>query len=985
MRNLEDAIERFLAGGPGAPDAAAGLPADDPVSDLLRPMLREESPAADAPARTMVGDLHLLRELGRGGMGVVYEADDPRLRRRVAVKLLRRDGTMEPSAIVRFRREAELAASLRHPAIVPIHGVGETDSALYLVMELQRAAPLSAVIAALRDLLPAGAGVETLPPGALRTAAAAAAARLFPPERGRAAGTGSSSTAAPAEPAPPEPHPIAAARVLADIADALGHAHAHGIVHRDVKPSNILLSPDGRAHLSDFGLARDLAAPTVTRTGDAPGTPQYMAPEQARGDASSVGPATDVYALGATLYELLTLQRAFAGGATAEVLMAVLRDEPTDLGRLNRAVPADLRAIVQKAMQKIAAWRYADGAALAQDLRAFLRGEPVTARPTTRLQRLRRWAAREPWRALAAGLLVVLVPIAATFAIRNARHEDQVALGERVQRAERIDRLLADGFREASEGDLATARRVFGELLEFQPGCEEGVAGLSVVARRAGVERALQALRDHPQSLALSGALRRREAALLRDLGRDEEAAKAAAGLDEKPVGFDAFLDGYRSVERGHRGEPAAFAEAARLLHRAIVTTDHPPRVFHYEWLHAAAHARDETAVDAATASVRKLWPDDAATWFWLAFASDQAGDVPAAIAALQHALACDPGFVNATANLARLLRRSGRAAESLEVAARALKDAPASPNLHLEQAQSHHALGQFAEAVAHFRRALELAPNDVEARRGLAGALIDGGNDTEGGEIARDLIAQDPNDAVAHFLVAAVHLHAGQRAAAREHLQRHTELQPNARGFYSLGMVCGQLGDVAAAKTAYEAAIARDPRHAEALTNLANIVVRGGDLATAEALLRRAVAAAPDLVNARRSLMAALKNQPAALVASVRDWVAQQPALPEAWRWLGWQLLQTAGSERAILDEAMTAVRKAQSLLGKDDGPTLHVLGSVQLALGDVEAARATLGTALNALPPGDQFTPYYQDRIREALQQCDARARQGGGDGRR
>src|SRR6185436_20442983 len=108
------------------------------------------------------------------------------------------------------------------------------------------------------------------------------------------------------------------------------------------------------------------------------------------------------------------------------------------------------------------------------------------------------------------------------------------------------------------------------------------------VARRAGVERALQALRDHPQSLALSGALRRREAALLRDLGRDEEAAKAAAGLDEKPVGFDAFLDGYRSVERGHRGEPAAFAEAARLLHRAIVTTDHPPRVFHYEWLHAA-------------------------------------------------------------------------------------------------------------------------------------------------------------------------------------------------------------------------------------------------------------------------------------------------------------------------------------------------------------------------------------------------------------
>src|SRR5262245_50805576 len=183
MRNLEDAIERFLAAGEsGAADPAA-LPADDPVSDLLRPMLRDEPAGApaDGPSRTTVGDLHLLRELGRGGMGVVYEADDPRLRRRVAVKLLRRDGSIEPSAIVRFRREAELAASLRHPAIVPIHGVGETDSALYLVMELQRAAPLSAVITALRELLPPGAAADALPPGALRTAAVAAAAKLFPP------------------------------------------------------------------------------------------------------------------------------------------------------------------------------------------------------------------------------------------------------------------------------------------------------------------------------------------------------------------------------------------------------------------------------------------------------------------------------------------------------------------------------------------------------------------------------------------------------------------------------------------------------------------------------------------------------------------------------------------------------------------------------------------------------------------------------------
>lgn len=968
MRQLEDAVERFLEAQSGGGDALAD---DDPVSSLLRPMLRAPEPL-DSAAHETLGDLQLLREIGRGGMGVVYEADDRMLRRRVAVKVLRRDGELQPSAIVRFRREAELAASLRHPAIVPIHGVGESGASLYLVMELQRAAPLSDVVRELRLMLAPGEGPQALPAGAFAAAAADAAAARFPDSE---LGERPPSSTARVE-VRPEPFVRAAVAALADIADALGHAHASSVVHRDVKPGNILVTADGTARLSDFGLARSLEAPAITRTGDAPGTPQYMAPEQARGDGDNVGPAADVFALGSTLYELLTLQRPFAGGTTAAVLQQVLADEPPDLRRLNPLVPADLRAIVQKAMQKPIAWRYATGVELAADLQAFLRGEPVQARPITGLQRLRRWASREPWRALAAGLVLLLMPLLVAFLALRSERGTEVEAGRQVLREARLDRLLADGFREAGEGDVKTAKKVFGQMLEVVPDCEEGIAGLSVVARHEGLLPAIAALRQ-PTKQPLTKALRRRLVALLRENGQTAEADAAAVGLDAQPVGFDAFLEGYRFVERGHRQRDAtAHAEAARLLHLSIVTSENAPRVYYYEWLHAAAHARDTATVTAAKAAVQRLWPEDAATWFWLAFTHDLDGDGDTAVADLRRAVAIDPSFATAVVNLARLRRSGGSAQEALELATAALPKTPDSAMLLTEIGQSHHALRRYADAIVHFRRALQLAPNDLDARRGLAGALVDSGEVQEGERLAKELLEFDGNDAMAHWVTAVAAQRRGDRKAARLHLERHTTSLPSARGFFELGVVCGGLGDVVAARAAYERALELKPDHAEAAVNLANQLVRSGDRDGAERLARRAVAANGTLVNARRVLLATLRGDPAASLQAATEWTAAMPEFAEAWRWFALQRVQAEAGDPAHLDAAMQAVQKAIALLGKDDGPTLHVLGSVLLAMGRVDEARAALQRGLAALQPNDQFAPYYEEQIRTVLRQCDAAA---------
>jgi len=306
-----------------------------------------------------LGDYELLEEVGRGGQGVVFRARQKSLNRIVALKVISLGQWASKAHLKRFRLEAEAAARLEHPGIVPIHEVGERDGSCYFSMKFVEGGQLDEV-------------------------------------------------------ARREPIPIRhAAELIARIARTVHYAHEHGILHRDIKPGNILLDTKGEPHLTDFGLARLVESESsVTQTLDILGTPSYMAPEQAVGNNSAITRVTDVYGLGAVLYQLLTGQPPFAGGATYETIKLLLDAEPRHPRLLNPKIDRDLSTICLKCLEKDPKRRYSSALALAEDLERWLKHEPIQARHTGVFARGRKWVRRNPSiSVMAAMLLALAVPL----------------------------------------------------------------------------------------------------------------------------------------------------------------------------------------------------------------------------------------------------------------------------------------------------------------------------------------------------------------------------------------------------------------------------------------------------------------------------------------------------------------------------------------------------------------------------------------------
>jgi serine/threonine protein kinase/tetratricopeptide (TPR) repeat protein len=375
--------------------------------------------AADAlPPRARLGDYRILREVGRGGMGIVYEAEQESLGRRVALKVLPTAAALDPRRRQRFLIEAQAAAQLHHPHIVPIFGVGCERGTHFYAMQFIDGRSMADVVQELRrgeggpaDERRSSAKVAQ---GRADTAAAASEAGLtqtaapgprVPAPDGdvpnvSARPPGPSPDAPTAAPAAIGPLPGGAAfcrdvaRLGAEAADALHHAHGLGILHRDVKPANLLIDRDGSLWITDFGLARLPGDFGLTHTGDMVGTLRYMSPEQAEARGGVVDERTDIYALGLTLYELLTLRPAFGGRDHQELLRQIALDEPIAPRRLNPAVPRDLETIVLKAITKDPSCRYATARELADDLRRFLDDRPILARRPGVPERTLRWARR---------------------------------------------------------------------------------------------------------------------------------------------------------------------------------------------------------------------------------------------------------------------------------------------------------------------------------------------------------------------------------------------------------------------------------------------------------------------------------------------------------------------------------------------------------------------------------------------------------------
>jgi serine/threonine-protein kinase len=395
-----------------------------------------------------LGDFRLVREIGRGGMGVVYEAEQLSLRRRVALKVLPFAAALDARQIQRFRVEAQAAACLHHPHIVPVHGVGCERGVHYYAMQLIEGQSLAAIIAELRRLEgldPADASA----PGLAAISTTELAARLLTgdaADQARPAGAGPDTpTAAGTAPGRPAPsgsstrsrdYVRAVARLALEAAEALDHAHAQGVLHRDIKPANLLLDAGGRLWVTDFGLAQVRGDDRLTCSGDVLGTLRYMSPEQALGRRVVIDGRTDVYSLGVTLYELLTLRPALDGRDRAEILRRIAEQEPTPPRRLNPAVPVDLETIVLKATSKDPAARYATAGDLAEDLGRFLEGEPVRARRPSLVDRAAKWTRRHRPVVMTAALLLVAGTAMSTWqAIRATRAGTLAAQREREARS----------------------------------------------------------------------------------------------------------------------------------------------------------------------------------------------------------------------------------------------------------------------------------------------------------------------------------------------------------------------------------------------------------------------------------------------------------------------------------------------------------------------------------------------------------------------
>jgi tetratricopeptide (TPR) repeat protein len=708
----------------------------------------------DAPPAGRLGPYRLRERIGAGSMGAVFLAEDGEIGRTVAVKIIAPDFGGSGERAARFMREIRAVGRLNHPNIVKVHATGEHDGVRYMAME-------HVAGESLQDLL-AGAALH--------------GARMPMTD---------------------------VLRFGIEIAHALHAAHEAGIVHRDVKPSNIRIASDGRAVLLDFGLARDASEATLTDSGAFRGSPQYASPEQVSSKVGAIDAKSDVYALGATLYEALSGAAPLRAETRDQLFHAILTQDPVPLRKLHPALPKDLETVVMAAIEKDPGRRHQTAASLAADLEAVRDGRPVSVRPVSGAGRLARWARRSPAKAALALALVLGVPTIATlggFILANLERIDDAAARET---AAALARRLEVAFLELGEGDPGRAEALFEAILADHPGSPEAMAGKALSL--TGQHRSEKAL-AYLATIAHAGAWveRVRDDALGRLLRAGDNPSRPAS----RPI--DDFADGMRLLARYHRGERAAAEEAFAALSRAVLAAPAPSAIYHYELGHAAWHARRDREARAIAAAIAQLWPDSPERRFAICRTLLRA-DRAAAEPLLRDLARNPPRGWEARSFIAYHL---ADLAQDPEVRAQALDLARAAAAAHPADAYAHRVVGstllvcdRYEEAVVALNESLRITPASADTLRELARA----------------------------------HVKLGDHERAMGPAREATRLAPGIESSWNLlGIALAGSSRLDEAITSFEKGLAIDPDDAQIWFNLGAALRRRGDHARALEAARR-------------------------------------------------------------------------------------------------------------------------------------------------
>ena len=926
----------------------------------------------------VLGDYRIIREVGRGGMGIVYEAQQISLRRKVALKVLPFASMLDPRQLQRFLNEAQAAASLHHPNIVPVYAVGSERGVHYYAMQFIDGQSLETVIRHLRQV---SQGTEPDRMVSTSPYSGAGPAEATPPLAALSTERSTKSSA----------YFRTVARLGHQAALAIQYAHERGIVHRDIKPANLLLDMQSNLWITDFGLARCQGDSDLTRTGDLLGTLRYMSPEQTQGIPGLIDPRSDVYGLGATLYELLTLRPAFAGTDRQELLRQITSEEPCLLRRFSKALPIELETIVLKTLAKRPDERYGSARDLADDLRRFLGDKPIRARRPTPIERSHRWARRH-LALIATGLLMVLVLGAALsvfqtiYSIRLAREQKVSESRRRVARAA-VDRMYT---------------QVAQEWLAQQPGLE--------LKQREFLREALDQYKQFAQESGNDPELKlevaraeHRVADIEHKLGRIAEAQAA----------YSHVLPELRGLATEEPAVPAPAEELARCLN------DYGNLCRDTEQLVEAEHVYQEALP--IFARLAKDRPEDCKRWDALAGCSsnlgltlDALGRPKEAENSFQHSLtvfaklssdeprnaAYRHDLALSECNLATLLRNMGQLKEAEQHYQKAINawskltaNHPGHPVYRHSFAsgfQSYATLlasvGRVQEAEDNYRKALAIREKLVSdfssipvyhralavSKIRLAYLLRNTGRSAD----ARKLC--DQAQATLHELTTIY----PQVAAFR------FELAASSNG---LGELLQGTGDSKAAENILRSAlaivedlVARQPHvpefawlHSEISKNLGHLLYQRSSVAEASILLRRALSIKMDLVQAHpevpryqtdlawflslcpmQELRDSTKSAQLAQAA-----VKQLSADPDAWLVLG-----AAEFRRANWRAARAALEKAGELSNRGTPPAWTLLAMSLWRIGEKNSALLWLNKAKESVKGGEFCDVDLRTLLREA-----------------